>query len=490
MINKKNILVIGDFILDKYVKGNVKRISPEAPSPILDFNNCNYSLGGAGNVASNLVDQDNNVYLLTVLGNDIYSKISIKLLSKKIKKLFIFQAKIKTTLKTRFQMNNHQLLRLDEEERLDLNKHLLNKIKKKIFSLKNINAIYVADYNKGLITAPMLNIIKKYAKNLKIPIFVDPKNQDLKIFKNITFIKPNLDFLLKISNFKQNNKYYIKKLIKLISVKYNIPHVILTLGNQGSITYIKKDNKFLENKAIKVEIYDLSGAGDTFGSTFLNYFLKGNKVDKSLNLAHIASALAIKKIGTTSISEKEIENFNRQKLSVSNVLNSSHNKSNELSKKNIFHFSKDKNEIKNKLNEYQSYNIGFTNGCFDIMHPGHIDFLNRCKKNCDFLIVGLNSDNSVKKLKGMSRPIINQKFRAFQLVNLSSVNLVIIFNKKTPIELIKFIKPHILLKGHEYKKNQIIGEKFMNKFKKKTIRIKMLNKKIFSSSILIKKLQN
>ena len=223
MSNKSNILVIGDFILDKYVRGNVKRISPEAPSPVLNLKNFNYSLGGAGNVASNLVDQNNNVYFLTVLGNDSYAKISKKLLSKKIKKLIIYKQNTKTTLKTRFQMNSHQFLRLDEEEKLDLDKNSLYKIKKKIFSLKNIHAIYIADYNKGLITAPILNIVKKYVKNSKIPIFVDPKNNDLKIFKNVNFIKPNLDFLSKVTNLNLDTKSNIKKAIRTISIKYNIP---------------------------------------------------------------------------------------------------------------------------------------------------------------------------------------------------------------------------------------------------------------------------
>ena len=190
-------------------------------------------------------------------------------------------------------------------------------------------------------------------------------------------------------------------------------------------------------------------------------------------MAHIASALAVKKIGTTSVSEKEIENFNKR---VFNEINS-------------YNFSLNKDKIKNKLKNYQLYNIGFTNGCFDVMHPGHIDFLKKCKKNCEFLIVGLNSDNSVKKVKGLNRPIINQKFRSYQLMNLNIVDLVIIFNENNPLKLIKFIKPDILFKGSEYEKNEIIGEKFMSKFKKKTVRINTLNKKLFSSSNLIKKLQ-
>lgn len=471
MINKSNILVIGDFILDKYVRGNVKRISPEAPSPVLNFNKCDYSLGGAGNVASNLVDQNNNVYFLTVLGNDYYSKISKKLLSKKLKKVFIFKHKSKTTLKTRFQMNNHQFLRLDEEEKLNLNKNTLYKIKKKIFFLKNIHAIYIADYNKGLITVPLLNIIKKYAKNFKIPIFVDPKNNDLKLFKNVNFIKPNLDFLSKVTNLDLDIKSNIKKAIRAIAIKYNIPYFILTLGNKGSLFYQKKDNKFLENKSEQVEIYDLSGAGDTFGSTFINYYLKNKKISESLTLAHIASALAVKKIGTASISEKEIENFYKHKSKVIDVYN----------------FSYNKNEIKNKLKDYHLYKIGFTNGCFDILHPGHIDFLKKCKKQCELLIVGLNSDDSVKKLKGKKRPIINQKFRSYQLINLNIVDMIIIFDQNDPLELIKFIKPDVLFKGSEYEKKEIIGEKFMSRFKKKTVRIKTLNKKLFSSSNFIKK---
>jgi D-beta-D-heptose 7-phosphate kinase/D-beta-D-heptose 1-phosphate adenosyltransferase len=471
MINKSNILVIGDFILDKYVRGNVKRISPESPSPVLNFKNSGYSLGGAGNVASNLVDQNNNVYFLTVLGNDFYSKISKKLLSNKIKKVFIFKQQIKTTLKTRFQMNNHQFLRLDEEEKLNLNKHSLEKIKKKIFSLKNIHVIYIADYNKGLITAPLVDFIKKHAKSLKIPIFVDPKNNDLKVFKNVSFIKPNLDFLSKVTNLDLDVKSNIKKAIRAIAIKYNIPYFILTLGSKGSLTYQKKNNKFLENKAEQVEVYDLSGAGDTFGSTFINYYLKNKNISDSLTLAHMSSALAVRKIGTASISEKEIENFYNHKFKVIDAYNFSHNK----------------NEIKNKLKSYHLYKIGFTNGCFDIIHPGHIDFLKKCKKQCELLIVGLNSDNSVKKLKGKKRPIINQKFRSYQLMNLNIIDMIIIFDQNDPLELIKFIKPDVLFKGSEYKKNEIIGEKFMSRFKKNTVRIKTLNKKLFSSSNFIKK---
>ena len=473
MSNKRNILVIGDFILDKYVRGNVKRISPESPSPVLEFKKCDYSLGGAGNVASNLVDQNNNVYFLTVLGNDFYSKISKKLLSNKIKKAFIFTQKIKTTLKTRFQMNNHQFLRLDEEEKLKLNKNSLYKIKKKIFSFKNIHAIYIADYDKGLITAPLVNYIKKYSKRLKIPIFVDPKINDLKVFKNVNFIKPNLDFLSKVTNLDLDVKSNIKKAIRTISIKYNIPYFILTLGSKGSLTYQKKNNKFLENKAEQVEIYDLSGAGDTFGSTFINYFLKNKKISESLTLAHTASALAVKKIGTASISEKEIQNFNKNKFKLIEIYNFSHNRVG----------------IKNRLKDYQLNKIGFTNGCFDIIHPGHIDFLKKCKKQCELLIVGLNSDNSIKKMKGKNRPIINQKFRSYQLMNLNIVDLIIIFDQNNPLELIKFLKPDILFKGSEYKKNEIIGEKFMLESKKKTIRINTLNKKLFSSSNIIKKVQ-
>ena len=369
-------------------------------------------------------------------------------------------------------MNNHQFLRLDEEEKLNLNKNILYKIKKKIFFLKNIHAIYIADYNKGLITAPLINIIKKYAKNFKIPIFVDPKNNDLKLFKNVNFIKPNLDFLSKVTNLDLDIKSNIKKAIRAIAIKYNIPYFILTLGNKGSLFYQKKEDKFLENKSEQVEIYDLSGAGDTFGSTFINYYLKNKKISESLTLAHIASALAVKKIGTASISEKEIENFYKHKSKVIDVYN----------------FSYNKNEIKNKLKDYHLYKIGFTNGCFDILHPGHIHFLKKCKKQCELLIVGLNSDDSVKKLKGEKRPIINQKFRSYQLINLNIVDMIIIFDQNDPLELIKFIKPDVLFKGSEYEKKEIIGEKFMSRFKKKTVRIKTLNKKLFSSSNFIKKM--
>ena len=289
----------------------------------------------------------------------------------------------------------------------------------------------------------------------------------------MNFIKPNLDFLSKVTNLNLDIKSNIKKAIRTIAIKYNISYFILTLGSKGSLTYQKKYNNFLENKATKVEIYDLSGAGDTFGSTFLNYFLKDKKIYESLNTANIASALAVKKIGTTSVSKREIEDFKKQKFNETN----------------IFNFSDNRVEVRNKLEDYKSYNIGFTNGCFDILHPGHIDFLKKCKKKCELLIVGLNSDSSVKKLKGINRPIINQKFRSYQLMNLRVVDLVIIFNQNNPLELIKFIKPDILFKGSEYKKDEIIGEKFMKKYKKKTIRINTLNKKIFSSSNLIKKLQ-
>lgn len=468
---KSTILVIGDFILDRYVSGEINRISPESSAPVLEFKDSNYKLGGAANVASNLISLDNEVCFISVIGFDDNSRIANKILKSKIKKSFIIREKIKTTVKTRFHVSGNQILRLDEEEKINLKPGLLKKIKSKLNNLKNISAIYIADYEKGIINKNLIKLINKFSKKKKIPIFVDPKNNKIELFKNIDFLKPNLNYIKKIFNDNNLSLNNLKNKIKFLSSKYKIKNIIVTLGPKGSIAYQAKTKTFIYSKPHPVKVFDLSGAGDVFGSTFLSYYLKNKDLKKALNFANIAASLSVKQIGAVNINESEIE----KKAILDH-------------KKNILKFNNDKKEILTNLKISKNKNIGFTNGCFDIIHPGHINFLNECKKKCDYLIVGLNSDSSVRLLKGKNRPIINESYRAYQLISLTSVDLIIIFNEKTPLELIKFIKPNNLFKGSDYKKNQIIGEKFMRLNGQKTTRIQILKKKIFSSSNILSKI--
>ena len=460
------VLLLGDIMLDQYVLGKVNRISPEAPVPVFLAEEKKQVLGGAGNVFNNLTTLGVSTTFLTAIGSDSNGK-KIKNLIKNDKKSKLYLLKIKkkiSTTKTRYLVNGQQLMRVDEENTDNFKneeyKYLLENFTKELY---NHNIVVLSDYNKGFFEKKFLSKLIKIANRKNVPIIIDPKNNDFSIYKNATLITPNQFEVSKVTNSNCKNNIDVENCGTTIIDKYSIKNVLITRGEKG-LSYINKKVK-IHSPTKKIEVFDVSGAGDTV--LLIISICIANKVDikTTLNLSNKAAGLVVGKIGTSTLNCDEL--FYDIQLSKNKII-----KLKEL-KKIISEYKKDK--IK----------IGFTNGCFDIMHSGHVQYLEETKKLCDKLIVAINSDLSVKKLKGKNRPINNEVSRARVLASLSYCDHIIIFNKSTPLDLIKSIRPDVLTKGGDYSIKNIVGAKEIKSWGGEVSIINLI--KGFSTSDVIKK---
>ncbi len=456
-------LLIGDVMLDRYVLGKVNRVSPEAPVPVFLANEKKQVLGGAGNVFNNLISMNVFTTFITIVGNDINGKqIKNKLKGIKNCKIYLLnEAKKISTTKTRYLVNGQQLIRVDEEDKLELSKKnydaILKNFKKE---LKKHDIVILSDYNKGIFNKNLLAEIIKISNKNKIPVVIDPKQKNFNLYRGADLITPNQIEASKVSNLICNTDKRTEISGKNIIKKYGIKEVLITRGEEG-LSFINK-KKSLHSKTKKIEVFDVSGAGDTVLSIIS--ICRANKIDikESLQLANKAAGIVVGKIGTSTISQRELF-F-------------------EIETKNKIVKKKQLSEI---ISHYKSknYKVGFTNGCFDILHYGHIKYLEETKKLCDKLIIAINSDKSVKKIKGTNRPINSEMVRAKILASLIICDHVVIFNEDTPIKIIRTLKPDLLTKGSDYKKSEIVGAKDVKSWNGRIETIKLLKK--FSTTNII-----
>tara|TARA_A100001015_G_C15041234_1_gene739779 strand:+ start:2229 stop:3665 length:1437 start_codon:yes stop_codon:yes gene_type:complete len=431
-------LLIGDIMLDRYVIGKVNRISPEAPVPVFLSQNIKQVLGGAGNVFKNLTSIGVSTTLISVIGEDVYGSKIEKLVNKvKKKKIYLFREKNRiSTVKTRYLVKGQQIIRVDEENTNKLTtyvyKMIIQTFKKEL--LKH-NVVILSDYNKGIFSGDIIAKMIELSNKNNIPIIVDPKSKDFKLYKNAFLITPNHLETTQVTNLPCNNNEEVEDSGKQIIKKFLIKNVLITRGNQG-LSYIKK-TKSIHAPTKKIEVFDVSGAGDTVLSIISVCVANNISIKNSLDLANKAAGIVVGKIGTSTVNLDEL--FKKADLF--------NNKINSLS------------ELKKTILDYKKNNIkvGFTNGCFDILHLGHIEYLEKTKKLCDKLIIAVNSDASIKKLKGKNRPINNQKARLKVIASLSCCDHVIVFSEDTPIKLIKSLRPDIITKGGDYKKKDVVG---------------------------------
>ncbi len=461
MKNKK-ILVVGDVILDRFVFGSVSKVSPEAPIPVMSKEIEEFKLGGAGNLAANLKQSGADVDLLSIVSKtnsrgviaDICNGLGIKLIG--------FEVDQKTSEKTRVIAHGQQIVRIDDEEIINP-LHLTQLLQKFQKIATNYSMVVLSDYDKGVVQDPLPFI--KRCNALDIPVLVDPKKTDLSIYQGSSLVTPNL---VEFTSFQQyKNNLSLEDNISQLQSVFNIDCLIVTLGSQGVIWKFRK-GKVKTLKSDAVEVNDVTGAGDTFLAYLAFTYLNSDDIHHSIMIGNKAAGIAVSKIGTYIVSPKEIYG-------------------NSSTPKVIF----DKNEYKDLeaiLEKFRkkNYRIVFTNGCFDILHSGHIDYLYESSRNGDILIVGLNSDNSVRQLKGKSRPINTFAKRAEILSQLKFVNFVVKFDQSTPLNIIKKIKPDIITKGSDYNIEEVVGAKEVieNGGKVKLIKFKF---NISSSSLLKRK---
>lgn len=434
-----NIIIFGDLMLDHHIDGIIEKLANEAPIPVLHKKNEIYSLGGCGNVLINLHSLHcESLTLFSMIGNDNSGKIVKDLLEKLNIKFYLIESGI-TTVKNRFFCDNKILFRYDDEEynKLQTNdeEYIIENVLK-IIKSKKIDSIIFSDYNKGFLTESLCKRIIRIANENSIFTCVDPKNSFEK-YIGCSLIKPNKSEVKKLFNIDCEN---INETLTLIKEKVKCKNVVVTLADKG-ISLLDESNIFYLYKTQSIDVIDVTGAGDIVNTIISYYFSLIENKFEIIKLASYVATISVSHVGTYVISREDI-------LLGSRMLND--NKLITL------------NDIK-----YIKSNITFTNGCFDILHKGHLELFKYCKNvnPNNLLIVGLNSDASIKRLKGDSRPINDVESRITMLNYIKEVDYVIVFDDDTPEDLIKNIKPDILVKGGDYTYDNIVGRDYCKEVK-------------------------
>ena len=440
-----SVLVVGDLMLDRYITGITSRISPEAPVPIVKVQNEHAVPGGAGNVALNIAAMKNPVSLLGLLGHDEAGKNLERLLSQShIQGLFQY-SDLPTITKSRVVSHHQQMLRLDYEESFgSINKtDLVNHFEK---ILSQHQAVILSDYGKGTLSDPQCLI--QAARAQKIPVFVDPKGHDFSKYKNATVITPNYSEFIAVVGPCTTESELISKAQDLIK-KLNLEALLITRSADGMTLVFPESHtapSFISIPTEAQEVFDVTGAGDTVIAHFSLAIAEGHDFISAMKIANKAAGIVVGKLGAATVSREELA---KSYLPEHNKIIAKSIKQGVLTEQEAL--------LAIQTAQASGAKIVFTNGCFDLLHSGHLTYLKEAKALGDYLIVAINTDESIKKLKGPTRPIINLKERMEMLAALKQVDWVTSFGDDTPERLLTLLKPDILVKGGDYPPEKIVG---------------------------------
>lgn len=439
-----HILVIGDIMLDRFYMGKVNRISPEAPVPILRVTSIQNALGGAGNVVNNTSHLGADTKVYSIAGNDPERKILEDLLHMRNVGFKLFTGSAATTSKIRLIGGHQQIARLDIEDDVIYDPETFEGLCKEISdNMKSTDSVVISDYGKGVCSPELCRFIIQEAEKRKIPIIVDPKGTDWEKYRGATVITPNVKELSAIAGYDiQNTDEQIEKKGKEILRDYGIEALLVTRSEMGMSLIQEHDITHIPTEAR--DVLDVTGAGDTVVSVIAAALGSGIDILSATKLANIAAGITVGKFGTQPIEFFELHH----------AVNSQ-GSSKIVDQDVLLHVLHNARE--------QQKTVVFTNGCFDILHRGHATYLQEAKKMGDILVIGVNSDDSVKRIKGENRPINNEYDRATLLSSLASVDYVTIFSEDTPYELIKKIAPDVLVKGGDYTEEDVVGREFTKK---------------------------
>lgn len=447
------IAVIGDVMLDCYFYGSVDRISPESPIPVLHLQSEKNVLGGAGNVVSNLCRLGAEVHCFSMMGHDDAGNKIVKLIDQLNEKargtayLNAYDA-TRTISKTRVIGNGQQqMLRIDREEKESLNERDFGSMIENLTLLlkKGLSVAILSDYGKGFCSDSLCREVIKLCHEYNVPVFIDPKGNDWRRYEGADLITPNLSELALVCGVKIPNESdsEVETHAKHVLEEYQIKSLLVTRSEKGC-SFISENTSFVEPSQTR-EVFDVSGAGDTVISTVAFMHAYGIDIKNSCKIANLACRIVIGHVGTYPVSFTELkkECQSQERISVSSKICTI------AEAEALCDSWRDKNEI-----------IVFTNGCFDVFHAGHLDSLLKCRELGDRLVVGLNSDKSVERLKGPTRPVNSEEFRAFVLSGLECVDAVVVFGEDTPEQLLSKIRPNVLAKGGDYKPEQVAGRQY------------------------------
>ena len=420
---ESRVLIVGDLMLDRYLWGDVDRISPEAPVPIFHITNRSDTPGGAGNVVSNLVGLGSAVTVVGIIGNDAPGQQLKTLLQNSGAEVNIVTDPGRATItKTRVVSQGQQLLRLDEEETVSLTAPTRDKIIGSVTAgLGTCNAVILSDYGKGLLqTKELAQTLIGLAKDRNVPVIIDPKGKDWERYRGATCVTPNTKELEQVCGEKLADEKQLVQAMRSTLIKYDLDWLVVTRGSLG-LCLMDRSEAPVFVPALAKHVYDVSGAGDTVIATLALGVGSGFGFQTSAKIANLAAGIVVGKIGTQAINLFEL----KASLKFTGLDAHPHDITHKIA------------GLRAAVMQVEAWKanrqkIVFTNGCFDLLHPGHIHLLKQARDLGDRLIVAINSDDSVRGLKGPTRPRLTEHDRASLLASLSCVDLVMIFEAQTP----------------------------------------------------------
>jgi len=442
------VICIGDIMLDRFVYGDVERVSPEAPVPVLHIKQETAVLGGAGNVLRNLLTYGAEVSFFALVGDDVAGREIRELIRKEgtSNDGVLIESGRQTTIKNRFVAGSQQLLRADQETPIlpsdAAQKKLLNDIGE---ALSSANILLLSDYGKGMLAGEIAERILTLAEKAGVPVLVDPKGFDYARYHGATLLSPNLRELHEATLLPVATDEEVVTAAEALLQGVSVSSVLVTRSARG-MTLVTKEGKTEHLSAKAREVFDVSGAGDTVIATLAVALAAGAFLPEAAYLANVAAGIVVGKVGTAVVHPEDL-------------IAALHERDLLASADRIVSL-KQANETIARWRQ-QDFRVGFTNGCFDLLHPGHVALLRQAKAACDRLIVGLNSDTSVVRLKGNDRPIQTEIARATVLASIADVDLVIVFTEDTPVHLLKAIRPDVLVKGADYRVDEVVGADFV-----------------------------
>jgi len=438
-------LVVGDLMLDRFIYGTVDRISPEAPIPVLRIQRETITLGGAGNVVRNLSSLGAQVTIIGLVGDDSAAADMTALFADlpNVTPQLLTDAIRPTTLKVRCIGGSQQLLRADREANTPASAALQEQILQRVQSaLPTTQVIILSDYAKGVLPENLVQQIITLAKAQNKPVMIDPKGRDFSRYRGAFMITPNRKELTEATGVSAiKTVAEAEQAARTLMTAYNIEIVLAKLGGDG-VCLVVKDQPALHIHGMAKEVFDVSGAGDTVAATMALSLAAGGSLPEAAHLANLAGSIVVGKVGTATVSVDDLRHG----------LHDDQRRNNETKLLTW----QEALEQAEKWRQ-QGFKVGFTNGCFDLIHPGHLSLLRQSRARCDKLIIGLNSDASIKRLKGETRPVQNEIARATVLSAMSDVDAVVLFDQDTPIELIRTLKPQLLVKGADYTPDKVVG---------------------------------
>jgi D-beta-D-heptose 7-phosphate kinase/D-beta-D-heptose 1-phosphate adenosyltransferase len=449
LIPEQTIVCVGDLMLDDFVYGEVSRISPEAPAPILAVHRNELTVGGAGNVARNIAALGARCIFLGVVGEDDASRTLMRALAAEplIEPHIVVDARRPTTRKVRFVSEHHatHLLRADWElaEPLDAKteKALIDRT---LAALPRAGSVVLSDYAKGTLTPRVIRAVIEAANASGIPIIVDPKAVDYSIYRGATVVKPNRKELSEATRRRADSDADVIAAAAELNGMLGTEAVVVSLSDAG-LMLVPTNGAPIHVPAYPVKLGDTSGAGDTVVAALAVLLATKAGYEPAVRAANAAAAVVVGKRGTATVSAAELRSRILPAASLA------------PEEKVVFDWS----VLDQRLAAWRDLRIGFTNGCFDLLHPGHIKLLSEARAACDRLIVGLNGDASVRRLKGDGRPLQEVHARAEVLAALEAVDLVVVFDQDTPLELIRRVRPKVLAKGGDYRREEVVGHELV-----------------------------